>query len=300
MQFRLNDLVTEQVNPRSQQIDLLATDQILALINDEDRLIADVIQQLIPTLTQAVDMIVESLSSGGRMFYVGAGSSGRIGLLDALEMPPTYGVHRDMVQGILAGGQQATVHPDEGIEDNREFGHLEMRSHQISRSDVVIGIAASGRTPFVLGAMEHAMAAGAKVIGLTNNPHTPMSQTAHLVIEAVTGPEIVQGSTRMKSGTAQKMIVNMLSTTAMIRLGKVYQNLMVDVQPENEKLVHRAKRIIKIATHADDPVVDQAFEEAGGHVKTAIVMILAQVNRAQAEQLLQQSNGFVRKAIEKG
>lgn len=298
MQFRLDDLVTEQVNPRSQHIDLLATNDILSMINDEDQKIAEVIKLLIPTITQTVELIVDSLSCGGRLFYVGAGSSGRIGLLDALEMPPTYGVHREMIQGILAGGHQATFNPDESVEDNRELGALEMKSHRISSTDIVIGIAASGRTPYVLGAMEYARAAGAKVIGLTNNPNTQMNQIAHLVIEAVTGPEIVLGSTRMKSGTAQKMILNMLSTASMIRLGKVYQNLMVDVKAENGKLVHRAKRIIKIATHADDQIVDQAFEEAGGYVKTAIVMILAQVNRPQAEQLLQQNNGFLRKAVE--
>ncbi|MEK8132328.1 N-acetylmuramic acid 6-phosphate etherase [Paenibacillus filicis] len=295
----LSALTTEQVNPRTRHIDELPTEQILSLINNEDRQIADVLQGLIPELAKAVDLIVEAFRQGGRLFYVGAGSSGRIGILDASECPPTYGTPPEMVQGLIAGGFQAVKDPVEGAEDSEELGVADMDAHQIGPRDVIVGIAASGRTPYVLGAMTRARSLGARVIGVCNNAGTPMGPLADVSLEAVVGPEVVLGSTRMKAGTAQKLILNMLTTSSMIRMGKVYGNLMVDVQPSNVKLVHRAKRIIRLATDASDEQIEQAYDESGGHVKSAIVMLLAGVSAGEAREALGATGGFVRKALEK-
>ncbi|WP_284644947.1 N-acetylmuramic acid 6-phosphate etherase [Paenibacillus silviterrae] len=299
MQQLIQSLITEQPNERTKQIDQLPTEQILTLINDEDRLIADAIRGLIPQLTQAVDRIVESFRKGGRLFYIGAGTSGRIGILDASECPPTYGTPPSMVQGIIAGGFQAIKDPVEGAEDSEELGASDIDKHGVDANDVVVGIAASGRTPYVLGAMKRAKALGAGVVGICNNHDTPMSALADIKLEAVVGPEVVLGSTRMKAGTSQKLILNMLTTASMIRMGKVYGNLMVDLQPSNVKLVHRAKRIITMATGASEDVVEKAFNEAGGQVKTAIVMILGEVDCHKATEALAATDGFVRKALEK-
>ncbi|MED4602539.1 N-acetylmuramic acid 6-phosphate etherase [Paenibacillus validus] len=295
---QLHTLTTEQVNPRTRQIDELPTEQILTLINDEDRLVADVLRGLIPKLAQAVDRIVASFQQGGRLIYIGAGTSGRIGILDASECPPTYGTSPDMVLGLIAGGFQAVKDPVEGAEDSEELGMSDVDAHGIGPNDVAVGIAASGRTPYVLGAMKRAKANGAGVIGICNNEGTPMVPLADIVLEAVVGPEVVLGSTRMKAGTAQKLILNMLTTTSMIRMGKVYGNLMVDVQPSNIKLVDRAKRIIRLATDASEEAVEQAFADSGGHVKTAIVMLLGGVHCAQAQAALAETGGFVRKSLE--
>lgn len=295
----LSALTTEQVNPRTRTIDELPVEQILTLINEEDRQIPDVLKSIIPQTTKAVEMIVSAFERGGRLFYVGAGTSGRLGILDASECPPTYGTPPEMVQGLIAGGFKAVKDPVEGAEDSEELGASEMDAHSIGPKDVVVGIAASGRTPYVLGAMKRARALGACVIGLCNNKHTPMQPLADVLLEAVVGPEVVLGSTRMKAGTAQKLILNMLTTTSMIRMGKVYGNLMVDVQPSNVKLVHRAKRIIGLATGADESAIERAFAESGGHVKTAIVMLLADADSAAAQEALNESGGFVRKALQR-
>ncbi|GAA3401886.1 N-acetylmuramic acid 6-phosphate etherase [Paenibacillus hodogayensis] len=294
----LNELTTEQVNERTKQIDRLPTEEIVKLINNEDRLIADALGALTPQIAEAVDHIVRSFRSGGRLFYVGAGTSGRLGILDASECPPTFGTDPSLVQGLIAGGFRAVKDAVEGAEDNEELGAQDMNEHAIGPKDTVVGIAASGRTPYVIGAMKRAKELGAYVVGLCNNHHTPMIGIADLMIEAVVGPEAILGSTRMKAGTAQKLVLNMLSTSAMIRLGKVYGNLMVDLQPTNGKLVHRAKRIIGMATQASQEQIDEAYRLADGHVKTAIVMLLAGVDRTQAGKLLEQSGGFVRGAID--
>lgn len=294
----LNELTTEQINERTRNIDQLSTLEIVKKINQEDHQIAGVVQNLLPVIADAADLIIASFKQGGRLFYVGAGTSGRLGILDASECPPTYGTPPSMVQGIIAGGFQAVKDPVEGAEDSEEMGAREMDVYQVGGKDVVVGIAASGRTPYVLGAMKRAKEIGARVIGLCNNHHTPMKQHAHLMIEAVVGPEVILGSTRMKAGTAQKMILNLLTTTSMIRIGKVYDNLMVDLQPTNEKLVYRSLRIIRLATRAPEEVINRAYKESGGHVKTAIVMILADVSAEEAAGLLQQAEGFVRKAVE--
>lgn len=294
----LNELTTEQLNERTKHIDRLSTEEIVNLINQEDRLIADALGALTPQIAAAADMIIRSFRNGGRLFYIGAGTSGRLGILDASECPPTYGTSPEMVQGIIAGGFRAVKDAVEGAEDSPDLGAADMDCHNVGPNDTVVGIAASGRTPYVLGAMKRAKELGAAVVGLCNNHHTPMVNVADLMIEAVVGPEVILGSTRMKAGTAQKLVLNMLSTSAMIRIGKVYGNLMVDLQPTNEKLVYRAKRIIRLATQASVETIDEAYRQADGHVKTAIVMILAGVGKEDADKLLAQSGGFVREAID--
>jgi N-acetylmuramic acid 6-phosphate etherase len=293
----LNVLTTEQVNERTTHIDQLSTEEIVRLINEEDRQVTETVCRLTPQIAKAADIIIRSFKQNGRLFYVGAGTSGRIGILDASECPPTYGTDPSMVQGIIAGGERAIQDAAEKAEDDAGMGARDMDACGVNERDTVVGIAASGRTPYVLGAMKRAMERGASVIGLCNNYGTPMAQYAHHMIEAVVGPEVILGSTRMKAGTAQKIILNTLTTTAMIRIGKVYNNLMVDLQPSNEKLIHRAKRIIKLATGAPDERVNETFRLAGGHVKTAIVMILADVDKETAERLLAKADGFVREAV---
>ncbi|GIP34353.1 N-acetylmuramic acid 6-phosphate etherase [Paenibacillus sp. J2TS4] len=293
----LSGLTTEQINESTRNIDQLDTEQIMRRIHAEDKLIAEAIEPLVPVIAQAADCIVEAFRNEGRLFYVGAGTSGRLGILDASECPPTFGTPPSMVQGIIAGGFQAVKDPVEGAEDSDTLGSSDMDAHEVGPNDVVVGIAASGRTPYVLGAMKRARERGAKVVGLTNNYNTPMIAEADLMIEAVVGPEVILGSTRMKAGTAQKLILNMLTTASMIRIGKVYDNLMVDLNPSNEKLVYRAKRIIRLATQASEEAVNKAYEASNGHVKTAIVMILANVNYEEAARLLDTSEGFVRQAV---
>ncbi|MEF7440560.1 N-acetylmuramic acid 6-phosphate etherase [Paenibacillus lautus] len=294
----LSQLTTEQPHENTQNIDQLSSEQIMILINNEDSLITDAIRELIPLIARAADHVVEAFQKGGRLFYIGAGTSGRIGILDASECPPTYGTDPSMVQGLIAGGFRAVKEAIEGAEDSEELGEQDINENGINEKDVVLGIAASGRTPYVLGAMRRAKERGAVVIGLCNNYESPMHQYAEFVIEAVVGPEVIMGSTRMKAGTSQKLILNMLTTTAMIRIGKVYKNLMVDLNPSNNKLVHRAKRIITLATGASEEAVEKAYHEAGAHVKTAIVMLLANVSASEASKLLDGTSGFVRSAID--
>ncbi|NEN86982.1 N-acetylmuramic acid 6-phosphate etherase [Paenibacillus elgii] len=293
----LNELTTEQRNPNTTQIDRLSSEEIVRLIHAEDRLVTEAVGRILPQVAQAVDRIVAAFQRQGRLFYIGAGTSGRLGILDASECPPTYGTDPSMVQGIIAGGFQAVKDPVEGAEDSEELGAKDIDEHGVTDRDVVVGIAASGRTPYVLGAMKRAKEKQATVIGLCNNENTPMAGIADLMLEAVAGPEAVLGSTRMKSGTAQKLILNMLTTASMIRIGKVYENLMVDVLPSNEKLVYRAKRIIGMATGAPEDVISEAYTASGRHVKTAIVMILAKTDRDGARELLERSGGFVRQAV---
>jgi N-acetylmuramic acid 6-phosphate etherase len=299
MDSLLNQLITEQVNENTKQIDRLPTVEVIRLINEEDRKVPEALSGLVPVIASAVDMIADAFRNGGRLFYIGAGTSGRLGILDASECPPTYGTDPSMVVGIIAGGDHAIRNAAEGKEDSPELGAQDIDAHGVKSGDVLVGIAASGRTPYVLGAMRRARQIGAKTIGLCNNYGTPMRECSDLIIEAVVGPEVVMGSTRMKAGTAQKMVLNMLTTASMIRIGKVYGNLMVDLLPTNEKLVHRAKRIIKLATEATEAEIEEAFRASGGHVKTAIVMLLAGTDAQTAKQLLDRGNGFVREAVAK-
>jgi len=297
MNDSIGSLTTEQRNPNTRGIDQLTTVQIMQLINDEDRRVADAVRSCIPQIAAAADLIVESFRRGGRLFYFGAGTSGRLGILDASECPPTYGTPPELVQGVIAGGDRAIREAVEGAEDNEALGASDVDRCGVTAGDVVCGIAASGRTPYVLGAMRRAREIGASVIGICNNERTPMRGIAGITIEAVAGPEVILGSTRMKAGTAQKLILNMLTTASMIRLGKIYDNLMVDLQPSNGKLVHRAKRMIRMATGAEDAQVEAAYTAAGGHVKTAIVILLAGVNADRAKRLLKQADGLAARAI---
>lgn len=294
----LDILTTEQVNDNTRGIDQLSTLEIMNLINEEDQKVALEVKRLTPQIAKAADYVIQAFQNGGRLFYVGAGTSGRIGILDASECPPTFGTPPSMVQGIIAGGFTAIKNPVEGAEDSQELGAREMEENVIGKNDVVIGIAASGRTPYVLGAMKKARELGAVVIGLCNNNDTPMTGLAHLMLEAVVGPEVILGSTRMKAGTSQKLILNMITTTSMVRIGKVYDNLMVDLHLSNEKLIYRAKRITKLATKAEDEEIEKALAESQGHVKTAIVMLLTKSDVQRAKSLLEQSEGYVSKAVE--
>lgn len=297
MEHLLGSLTTEQPNPKTSDIDQLDSASIMTLINDEDRLVAERIRPLIPQIAAAADRVVEAFRAGGRLLYAGAGTSGRIGILDASECPPTYGTPPEMVQGLIAGGFKAIKDPVEGAEDSEALGASDIDALEVGELDVVLGIAASGRTPYVLGAMKQAIRRGAATFGLCNNAGTPMAELGVPVIEAVVGPEVVMGSTRMKAGTSQKLILNMLTTTAMVRSGKVYRNLMVDLNPSNEKLVFRAKRIVGLATGADEATIERVFAESGGQVKTAIVMLEAGIGADEARARLEAARGFVHEAV---
>lgn len=297
-QDEFEGLSTEESNPRSADIDLLSTRDIVKLINDEDKKVALAVEAELDHIARAVDLIVDRLSRGGRLIYIGAGSSGRLGMLDASECPPTYGTDPGTVQAIIAGGPDAAWSATEGAEDNAALGATDVARNSVGERDVVVGISASGRTPYVLGALREARARGAATVALVCANGSPIASAADVAIEPVTGPEVITGSTRMKAGTAQKMVLNMLTTVSMVRLGKVYGNLMVDVRPGNRKLVDRATRIIMATTGISRDEARRLLEASGGCAKTAIVMQKAGVTREQAERLLEVSGGHVRKALE--
>ncbi|MGE5483525.1 MAG: N-acetylmuramic acid 6-phosphate etherase [Ignavibacteriales bacterium] len=292
--------MTEGRNERTVEIDRLATIDVLKAINEEDKGVAQAVEKELPAIARAVDLTVECLMAGGRLFYVGAGTSGRLGVMDAAECVPTFGVAADLVQGIAAGGLPALTGPVGGVEDDADAGAADIRSRGVRQGDVVVGVAASGRTPYTIGALREARRAGARTVAVFNNPGAEMAGVADAAICPVTGPEAIMGSTRMKAGTAQKMVLNMLSTTAMIKMGKVYSNLMVDVQPANQKLVQRAVRIVSLAAGCDEADAAGYLEEAGYRVKVAVVMALRRVGAAEAASLLEQAGGFVRAAAEAG
>ena len=293
MTIDLSSMITETRNPASVEIDQLPTLEMLRVINQEDQQVALAVSQLLPEITRAVDAIAAAFGKGGRLVYIGAGTSGRLGILDASECPPTYGVSAEQVVGLIAGGHKAILQAVENAEDDAELGARDLKNIQFCANDVLVGIAASGRTPYVLGAMAHASAVGATVCSISCNPGSPLAQAADISMVAVVGPEIVTGSSRMKAGTAQKLILNMLSTGAMIRTGKVYGNLMVDVEATNAKLVERQKRIVMEATDCERAVAERALAQADNHCKTAIVMILAGLTADEARTRLQSSNGFI-------
>lgn len=266
----LEKLLTEQSNPASANIDRVSTVEMLRIINAEDRLVAEAVEREIPQIARAVDAIVAAMKNGGRLFYIGAGTSGRLGVLDASECPPTYNVPYDLVQGIIAGGEAALCRATEASEDNPASGVRDVERRGINKTDVLCGIAASGRTPYVLGAIDHARALGAVTIGVSCVPESKLAAAAEIAITPVTGPEVVTGSTRMKAGTATKLVLNMLTTGAMIRLGYTYGNLMINVQPKNEKLVDRAKRIIAQAAGVSYERAGELLDAAGRNVRAAI------------------------------
>lgn len=293
----LAQLSTEAQNPNTINIDSVSTLEIIELINEEDKKVAFAIEKAKENIAKAVEIIAERLAIGGRLIYVGAGTSGRIGILDASECPPTYGVSSELIQGIIAGGSSAIFKAVEGAEDNIELGKKDLIEKGLNEKDIVCGIAASGRTPYVIGAMDYGKSVGTAVISLTMSENSEMSKHADIAIEVVVGPEVIMGSTRMKSGTAQKMVLNMLSTGAMIKLGKVYGNLMVDVKSSNEKLRMRAKRIVKLATGAEDKIIEEKLEETCQDVKLAIFLIETGLSSEDGKEILANSKGYISKAL---
>jgi len=297
MKVMLEKLATERRNQRTMELDDMSVEEILTIMNEEDQSVAGVIRQEIPVIQQVVAQVIQSFQSGGRLIYIGAGTSGRLGVLDAAECVPTFGVSPKMVVGLIAGGERALIKAVEGAEDSKTLAVEDLQALKVNANDTVIGIAASGRTPYVIGGLDYAREIGAATAALSCNKDAVISQHADLRIEVETGPEVLTGSTRLKAGTAQKLVLNMISTAAMIGVGKVYQNLMVDVQSTNEKLEVRAKRMIVEATGVDLETAARYFTSANGHVKTAIVMILADVSYPEAVERLQRAHGFVRDAL---
>lgn len=294
----LQKIATEQRNPNTMNIDTLSTLEMVKLINREDHRVADAVGEVTDKIAQAVDVIAEKLAAGGRLIYCGAGTSGRLGILDAVECPPTYSTDPETVQALMAGGYGAIFKAVEGAEDSKELGVEDMKNIHFSQKDVLVGIAASGRTPYVMGCMEYAKQLGAPTVAVTCCPGSELDQFADIGIAPAPGPEVVTGSTRMKSGTAQKMVLNMLSTGAMIKLGKVYGNLMVDVKPSNEKLIRRCVTIVCSAAECTEAEATKALEECDYRPKVAIVMVLRGVNADTACAMLQKAEGRIAKVLE--
>lgn len=292
-------LSTEQRNPASMDIDARTTEEICRIINSEDKKVPLAVEEEVPYIAQAVDIIVEAIKNGGRLLYFGAGTSGRLGVVDASECPPTFGTPFGMIEGYIAGGKEAMFRAQEGAEDFEENGAADVMHAKVTSKDVVCGIAASRRTPYVIGAVKKAKALGAKTLYVTATPRDTFNiEDVDVPICAHVGPEVVMGSTRMKSGTAQKLVLNMLTTASMIRLGKVYENMMIDLQMTNKKLVERSKRIVMTITGLSYEEASEYLQKAGGHVKTALVMIRANVTAEEAKERLVKTEGFVRQAIE--
>ena len=294
----LKKIATEQRNPNTMNIDTLSTLDMVKLINREDHRVAEAVSLVTDRIAEAVDVLADRLGKGGRLIYCGAGTSGRLGILDAVECPPTYSTDPEMVQGLMAGGYPAIFKAVEGAEDSKELGVQDMKNIHFSSGDVLVGIAASGRTPYVLGCMEYAKALGAVTVAVTCCPGSVLDSFADIGIAPAPGPEVVTGSTRMKSGTAQKMVLNMLSTGAMIKLGKVYGNLMVDVKPSNEKLVRRCVTIVCAAAECDEATATAALEACDYRPKVAIVMVLMGVDADSAKQLLAKADGRIARVLE--
>lgn len=298
MNIDLSKLLTERRNANSANIDTLSTEEMLTVINNEDQQVAHAITPYIPQIAQLVDSVANAFRHGGRLIYIGAGTSGRLGILDASECPPTFGTRPEQVVGLIAGGHTAILKAVENVEDNAAQGAEDLQALGFNQHDVLVGIAASGRTPYVLGAMAYAHQQNALVAIVSCNPHGEMAQCADIAITPVVGPEVVTGSTRLKAGTAQKLVLNMITTGAMIRSGKVYSNLMVDVEATNAKLIERQISIVMEATECDRPTAQAALDACGRHCKTAIVMVLANLSAEAAKQLLADNGGFIRKALQ--
>lgn len=292
----LKSLVSEARNPDTIGIDLMSSAEILAAMNAEDAKVAGAVQAVLPAIAKAVDSVVEAFRNGGRLIYFGAGTSGRLGVLDASECPPTFGVPETMVVGLIAGGDRALRHPIEGAEDNREEGRKDLEAVNLTARDVVVGIAVSGRTPYVIGGLEYANQIGATTVALSCNPVSAIADIAKIAISPVVGPEALTGSTRLKSGTAQKLVLNMLTTASMIRIGKSYENLMVDLSVSNAKLAARATRILVEVTGCSTEDAERYLLEAGNNVKLAILMALTGMNATAAQSALVDADGFLRRA----
>lgn len=295
--LELNRIATEQRNPRTSRIDELSTYEMMKLINEEDCGVPQAVGRELEHIAQAVDAVYEAISAGGRLTYVGCGTSGRLGILDAVECPPTYSTDPELVRGIIAGGHEAIFQAVEGAEDNAQQGADDLKAIGFCEKDIFVGLAASGRTPYVLGALAYAHACGARTVAVTCCPGSELDRSADIGIAVEVGPEVVTGSTRMKSGTAQKMVLNMLSTGAMIRLGKVYGNLMVDVKPSNQKLQRRAVSIVATAADVNEDTARCALEQCDYEAKTAIVMLARKIPAPQARELLMQANGRIAQVL---
>lgn len=297
MELNLHAMTTESRNANTMNMDTMTPLEVVTVMNREDEKIPLAIRPALPKIARCAELAMEAIQAGGRIVYMGAGTSGRLGVLDAVECPPTFGVSPETVVGLVASGPAAFVRPDEAAEDSPEEGRKDLRSIGFRKGDILIGIAASGRTPYVLGGLEYARELGCRTAAVVCNPNSPMAAAAELAIEVFPGPECLTGSTRLKAGTCQKLILNMISTAAMVGCGKVYQNLMVDVEPSNEKLVVRARNIVMEATGCNRETAEKAMSEAGNHAKTAITMILADCSAGEARERLARAGGHVRQAI---
>lgn len=293
------DIKTEERNANTKNIDALETADMLKLINSEDKKVAEAVEKEIPQIAKAVDIISEHFKKGGRLIYCGAGTSGRLGILDAVECPPTFSTEPEQVVGLIAGGYPAIFKAVEGAEDSPELGENDLKELNFTSKDVLVGIAASGRTPYVIGCMKYAKLVGAPVLSVTCCPGSDIANLADVSIAPTPGPEVITGSTRLKSGTAQKLVLNMLTTGSMIKLGKVYGNLMVDVKPSNEKLIHRCKKIVSDATGVTIEEAEAYLDKCGYRPKVAIVMILCGVDSETAKDLLKKNDERISKAVEK-
>ena len=293
----LSTLITEQRNPHSMEVDCLSALEIVTLMNTEDKQVPLAVERVLPQIAQAVEAVVKAFQCGARLVCLGAGTSGRLGVLDASECPPTFGVHNEMVKGIIAGGEPAIRYPVEGAEDNSNAAVTDLQAIDFNAKDVLVGIAASGRTPYVLSALGYAKQLGAITVSIASNPNSPMAQTADIAIDTLVGAEVLTGSSRLKSGTAQKLVLNMISTASMILLGKCYENLMVDVQASNEKLKARAVRIVMQATECDKTIAEQTLTIAEQNAKLAIMILLSGLEKDEAQALLEKEKGRLRKAL---
>ena len=297
MSLNLKNMSTETRNQNTMDLDIMSPLEVVTVMNQEDAKVPAAITPALPNIAQCVTWAIESIEAGGRIIYMGAGTSGRLGVLDAVECPPTFGVAPEVVVGLIAGGEKAFVKAVEGAEDSRELGRQDLIDMNLQKRDIVIGIAASGRTPYVLGGLAYAQEVGCHTVGISCNPGSAVGAAAELAIEVVPGPECLTGSTRLKSGTCQKLILNMISTATMVGCGKAYQNLMVDVMQTNEKLVVRAQNIVMEATGCEREVAAEKIAIAGGNAKTAITMILADCGLEEAKERLAKAKGHVREAI---
>ncbi|PGL72849.1 N-acetylmuramic acid 6-phosphate etherase [Bacillus sp. AFS055030] len=295
----LENLTTETRNEKTMNLDEMSIEEFLTVMNEEDAKVAAAVRNEIPNISKAVEKIVTAFKNGGRLIYIGAGTSGRIGLLDAVECPPTFGTSPEEVVGLIAGGEKAFIKAVEGAEDSEELAVEDLKEIKLSKNDIVVGIAASGRTPYVIGGLKYAKEVGASTVAVSCNKGSKIGQEAEIAIEVVNGPEVLTGSTRLKAGTSQKLVCNMLSTASMVGIGKVYGNLMVDVQSTNEKLVERSKRIVMEATSCTYEIAEEYLTKSNQSPKVAIVMILTGFSYEQAIEQLKKSEGFVRKAIQK-
>lgn len=295
--INLEKLTTENRNPNTMNLDLMSAQEIVTIMNQEDKKVAQAIEKEIPVIAKAVDLVKNAFKKGGRLIYSGAGTSGRLGVLDAAECVPTFGTSPELVRGLIAGGDKAMTVAVEGAEDSRKLGQQELKDIQLNENDIVVGIAASGRTPYVIGALEYANSLGCDTVSIACNKSAEISKYAKVAIEVEVGPEVLTGSTRLKAGSAQKMVLNMISTGSMVLIGKAYENLMVDVKTTNEKLVQRGIGMIVTATGVDYIEAQKYFEESGQNVKIAIMMILGNMKKELAIKALEKNDGKIREAL---